>query len=98
YIEMLKDVGSYYERGKSPYGAYDMAGNVWEWVADWYDADYYQASPKKNPKGPSDGTRKVLRGGSWDDRPSSLRSAYRDRGGPTGRPAYDGVRCAQDAP
>ena len=52
-------------KGASPYGALDMAGNVWEWVADWYAADYYQDSPVRNPAGPSSGLDKVLRGGSW---------------------------------
>lgn len=49
----------------SSYGVYDMAGNVWEWVYDWYDENYYKNSPKKNPKGPIDGYTKVIRGGSW---------------------------------
>ncbi|MER3423189.1 MAG: formylglycine-generating enzyme family protein, partial [Nitrospiraceae bacterium] len=60
----LMPVGSY-EAGKSPYGAYDMAGNVWEWVADWYDPLYYEKSPAKNPKGPESGTAKVLRSSGW---------------------------------
>jgi formylglycine-generating enzyme required for sulfatase activity len=47
------------------YGLYDMAGNVWEWVQDWYAADYYLQSPSENPEGPSDGQMRVLRGGSW---------------------------------
>jgi len=47
------------------YGLYDMAGNVWEWCADWYDRNYYVISPKSNPKGPDSGSYKVLRGGSW---------------------------------
>ena len=59
------EVGSYPE-GNSPFGAMDMAGNVWEWVADWYDADYYAASPARNPKGPTTGSLRVLRGGAWD--------------------------------
>ena len=58
-------VGSYPE-GASPYGVLDMAGNVWEWVADWYDADYYAASPTRNPKGPVTGSLRVLRGGGLD--------------------------------
>jgi iron(II)-dependent oxidoreductase len=57
-------VGSY-THGKSPYGAYDMSGNVWEWVADWYAEDYYQHSPTRNPPGPVSGGRKVARGGAW---------------------------------
>lgn len=61
---VLTDVGSY-EQGKSAYGAYDMAGNVWEWTADWYEENYYSTSPARNPKGPSSGEYRVLRGGSW---------------------------------
>ena len=60
----LMPVGSY-EAGKSPYGAYDMAGNVWEWVADWYDMRYYEKSPENNPKGPESGKGKVLRSSGW---------------------------------
>ncbi len=62
----LRPVGSY-DSGTSPYGAYDMAGNVWEWVNDWYEADFYKSSPKMDPLGPPFGDFKVLRGGSWSD-------------------------------
>jgi formylglycine-generating enzyme required for sulfatase activity len=96
YDERIKPVGTY-ERGKSPYGAYDMAGNVWEWVADWYDKDYYQPNHPKNPQGPSSGDLKVLRGGSWGSYSSVLRSANRLRSDPANRFAGNGVRCAQDA-
>jgi len=54
-----------YDSGISPYGLYDMSGNVWEWVADWYSGTYYQDSPSSNPTGPEGGQYHVLRGGSW---------------------------------
>jgi len=57
--------GGSYEKGKSPYGIYNLAGNVQEWTADWYDDHYYKISPKRNPTGPSQGLSKVVRGGSW---------------------------------
>ncbi len=93
----LENVGTY-EKGKSPYGVYDMAGNVLEWVTDWYSSNYYQASPKKNPKGPLSGEEKILRGGSWFNTPSDLRSAFRYYTLPTNRASFIGFRCAQDAP
>ena len=87
-------VGSY-EGGKSPYGAYDMAGNVWEWVADWYDANYYRNSPARNPQGPASGDQAVLRGGGWDDNALDVRAPNRYRDAPANR--YDdlGFRCAK---
>ena len=77
-------VGSY-ESGKSLYGLYDMAGNVWEWVNDWYQSDYYATLGDKtsNPMGPSNGNGRVLRGGSWLISDSNVRSAYRSRYIPT---------------
>ena len=55
-------VGSF-ERGKSPYNVYDMAGNVWEWCSDWYSKTYYQKGLNKNPPGPESGKKRILRGG-----------------------------------
>ncbi len=69
-------VGSY-PTGASPYGVMDMAGNVWEWVNDWYQSDYYSVSPDSNPQGPATGEYRVLRGGSWLSGVNLVRSAYR---------------------
>ncbi len=74
--DTVQPVGSY-PAGASPYGALDMAGNVLEWVQDWYDRDYYAASPRKNPKGPATGAYRVLRGGSFFVEPFDLRTTAR---------------------
>ncbi len=82
--------------GASPYGCMDMAGNVSEWCADWFDANYYKASPSRNPKGPSRGGYRVLRGGSWlsyvDD---YYRSASRTSLGPHSGLDNSGFRLAR---
>lgn len=84
-----------YPKGVSWCGAYDLAGNVWEWVADWYDEDYYDSSPSQNPAGPSSGEYKVLRGGGWNCDSFLLRCAYRFRYLPDRTRDYDGFRCAR---
>jgi formylglycine-generating enzyme required for sulfatase activity len=90
-------VGSY-PAGASPYAVLDMAGNVWEWVADWYDAAYYGSSPSQNPQGPDSGVRKVFRGGSWGYPPAFLRASDRARNRPTYAGFNVGFRCAATMP
>jgi formylglycine-generating enzyme required for sulfatase activity len=92
--DILDDVAKYfdydgqpdYNKGANPVGTrdpnglgiYDMTGNVWEWINDWYASDYYSRSPGKNPKGPDSGERRVLRGGSWGNGAYDLRTTYRN--------------------
>ena len=89
-----------YSANASPYGALDMAGNAWEWVADWYDAGYYAVSPPDNPTGPAktgcpQGDCKVLRGGAWDSSAQEVTVAARLFYGPNDlRDAFT-IRCAQ---
>ena len=86
-----------YEYGRSPYGAFEMAGNVWEWTQDWYDENYYKHSPAKNPKGPEKGEARVIRGASWRNTAEMLRAANRNKHKPDERRVYIGIRCAKDA-
>jgi len=85
-------VGSF-PTGASPYGCMDMAGNVWEWCADWYDGDYYSKSPSRNPTGPPSGNERVLRGGSWVGHVRLVRSSLRLRHLPDNRGVSFGFRC-----
>jgi len=90
---VLAPVGSF-EAGKSPYGIYDMAGNVWEWVSDLYDYNYYKVSPSKNPTGPSTGGTRAVRGGAWNSNPRAMRSSNRSLISPTDQ-GLNGFRCAK---
>lgn len=94
YNQVLFPVGSH-ERGRSPYGLYHMAGNVYEWVQDWYATNYYEISPDRNPRGSAQGQFKVLRGGSWSDLPKYLLTYGRFKLPPETRNSYTGFRCAK---
>ena len=85
--------------GASPYGALNMAGNVWEWVSDFYDPNYYQYAPQTNPTGPETVGTHVLRGGSWQNAWAFVRTATRDRETRFPENLYNvGFRCAQSIP
>jgi formylglycine-generating enzyme required for sulfatase activity len=88
HCNYLTDRSNKRQRGTRPtgtyppnsFGLYDMCGNVWEWVSDWYSPDYYGMGEMRDPKGPEGGTMRIVRGGSWvNDDVSMLRSAYRHK-------------------
>ncbi|MBW2277983.1 MAG: formylglycine-generating enzyme family protein [Deltaproteobacteria bacterium] len=97
-FETTAPVGSF-PQNKSPCGAYDMAGNAWEWVQDFWDPGYYPLSPRDNPPGSAKGKRRVMRGGSWMyDVPFFVTTSNRSPGWPFRRKEYVGIRCAMDVP
>jgi formylglycine-generating enzyme required for sulfatase activity len=81
--------------GKSPFSSCDMAGNVWEWTADWYGDTYYVNSPTDDPQGPDTGTKRVMRGGSFTDVPAELRTSNRASLEPDKSDVSIGFRCAK---
>ncbi len=90
-------VGSFPPNG---YGLHDMAGNAFEWCADWYDANYYRNATSRNPDGPRTGIMRVVRGGSWDNNLLNvyyLRVAFRYYARPQTQNMLIGFRCVQDA-
>jgi len=90
-------VGSYLA-GASPYGALDMAGNVWEWVNDWYRETYYRTAPTTNPPGPINGEGRVLRGGSWNHDVHDIRASMRIWVNPSDAIDNFGFRCSLSLP
>jgi len=86
-----------WEKKPNGLGLYDMGGNVWEWVQDRYDRDYYRQSPRKNPKGDPFGINRILKGGSARNGIGFLRASYRDYVAPDSRGAFFGLRLALSA-
>lgn len=88
-------VGSF-SSGASPYGALDMAGNVWEWVGDWFDRDFYSVSAPENPTGPTSGEERVVRGGSFFYPDTFATTTSRVGMNPESYYGFTGMRCVYD--
>jgi formylglycine-generating enzyme required for sulfatase activity len=84
--------------GASPFGLLDTGGNMWEFCEDWWDRDYYKSSPQKDPTGPKTGQARVVKGGSWDSRPTVLSASSRNFAYTGYREGDFGFRCAADPP
>ena len=81
------------QKRANAFGLFDMLGNVWEWVSDWYGEKYYEGSPEHDPAGPSGGEYRVLRGGSWVVNPGVVRLSNRVRYRPGYQDSNIGFRC-----
>jgi formylglycine-generating enzyme required for sulfatase activity len=91
----LRDVA---QKDPNAFGLHDMLGNAWEWVADFYDEQYYRDSPTADPTGPAAGQRRVLRGGAYNSTPNHVRASDRIMHAPATQEHVFGSRCVTTAP
>ena len=96
--ELGNDAAGIRPAGASPYGLLDTGGNMWEWCEDWFDPDYFKSSPPNDPPGPKTGRARIVKGGSWDSRPTVLSASSRNFGYIGYREGDYGFRCAADPP